>query len=62
MPTMLCMNAHPRNVHHTYTLHTTDYELTDEERRRFEELCEQKIKIVEERNDLVMQTEEERKR
>lgn len=39
-----------------------DYELTDEERRRFEELCEQKIKIVEERNDLVMQTEEERKR
>ena len=43
-----------------YTLAHVDYELTDEERRRFEELCEQKIKIVEERNDVVMQAEDER--
>jgi hypothetical protein len=30
--------------------------------KRFEELCELKLKVVEERNEIVMQTEEERVR
>lgn len=38
------------------------YELTDEELAEFEDLCEQKIKIVDERDELVNQTEEERLR
>ena len=36
--------------------------LTKAELERFEELCEAKVKIVEERNDVVMQTEDERQR
>ncbi len=33
---------------------------TPETTARFEELCELKVKVVEERNEIVMQTEEER--
>ena len=36
--------------------------LTKAELGRFEELCEAKVKIVEERNEIVMQTEDERQR
>ena len=36
--------------------------LTQQEMARFDELCELKIKIVEERNEIVIQTEEERQR
>ena len=39
-----------------------DHEMTKEEQKRFEELCELKLKVVEERNEIVMQTEEERVR
>ena len=38
------------------------YELNEDEMAQFEELCNQKIKIVEERDELVNQTEEERLR
>ena len=37
-------------------------EMTKAEQKRFEELCELKLKVVEERNEIVMQTEEERVR
>ena len=37
-------------------------DMTREDHRRFEELCEMKLKVVEERNEIVMQTEEERVR
>ena len=37
-------------------------QLTKAEMRRFDELCELKVKIVEERNEIVMQTEDERMR
>ena len=40
----------------------TDHEMTKDEQKRFEELCELKLKVVEERNEIVMQTEEERVR
>ena len=40
----------------------TEEELTEEELAKFEDLCTQKIKIVEERDELVNQTEEERLR
>ncbi len=33
---------------------------TRQMKARFEELCDQKVKVVEERNEVVMQTEEER--
>ena len=36
--------------------------MTKQEQERFEELCEMKLKVVEERNEIVMQTEEERVR
>ena len=39
-----------------------DHEMTKAEQKRFEELCELKLKVVEERNEIVMQTEEERVR
>ena len=41
---------------------TVDQDMTKDERKRFEELCELKLKVVEERNEIVMQTEEERVR
>ena len=37
-------------------------QLTKAEMKRFDELCELKVKIVEERNEIVMQTEDERMR
>lgn len=40
----------------------TDHQMSKVERKRFEELCELKLKVVEERNEIVMQTEEERVR
>ena len=39
-----------------------DHEMSKAEQKRFEELCELKLKVVEERNEIVMQTEEERVR
>lgn len=39
---------------------TAGYKLDQEEQAQFDDLCDQKIKIVEERHELVMQTEEER--
>ena len=36
--------------------------MTEEEMAEFEDLCKQKIKIVDERDELVNQTEEERLR
>lgn len=41
---------------------STAGQLTKTEEERFEELCELKIKIVEERHEVVMQTEDERRR
>ena len=38
------------------------YELGEDEIAQFDDLCAQKIKIVEERDELVNQTEEERLR
>ena len=45
---------------HTHT--HTEEEQTAKQVARFNELCEMKLKIVEERNELVMQTEEDRTR
>ena len=36
--------------------------MTRQDQRRFEELCELKLKVVEERNEIVIQIEEERVR
>ena len=41
---------------------STAGQLTKAELKRLEELCELKVKIVEERNEIVMQTEDERMR
>ena len=40
----------------------TDHQMSKLQHKRFEELCELKLKVVEERNEIVMQTEEERVR
>ena len=40
----------------------TDNQMTRQQQKRFEELCDLKLKVVEERNEIVMQTEEERVR
>ena len=47
---------------HTHTHTHTEAEQTMEERTQFKELYEAKIKVVEERDELVMQAEEERVR
>lgn len=39
---------------------STAGQLTKAELKRFEELCATKVRIVEERNEIVMQTEDER--
>ena len=51
----------PTHTHaHTHTYTHTESEQTAKHMVQFEQLCEMKIKITEERNDIVMQAEEER--
>ena len=61
--TFVCLHTSTHTHIHVHYIHTTlESDWSREDKARFEELCEQKIKIVEERNEIVMQTEEERKR
>ena len=43
-------------------IHAEGYELTADELAEFDDLCSQKVRIVDERDELVNQTEEERLR
>ena len=40
----------------------TDKQMTKQQQKRFEELCDLKLKVMEENNEIMMQTEEERVR
>lgn len=56
------MDSYHQGVALIYNTYAEGYELNEDELAQFDDLCEQKIKIVEERDELVNQTEEERLR